>query len=129
MSTTDETKPAGKSGRTKVREGGQMTVVSTPRAPKAIGPYSQAVQVGDAVYTSGQIALDPATGQMIDGDVRAQATQVLANLKAVIEAHRNGMAHSSTPPTRRSSDLSARSAVMVVLTSRRCSISLFERRG
>ena len=58
-------------------------VIQTADAPAAIGPYSQAVVVGDALYTSGQIALDPATGELIVGDVRAQATQVMRNLHAV----------------------------------------------
>ena len=61
-------------------------VVSTNQAPAAIGPYSQAVRIGDTLYTSGQIALDPATGQLVEGDVRAQATRVMQNLRAVIEA-------------------------------------------
>jgi 2-iminobutanoate/2-iminopropanoate deaminase len=64
------------------------TIVRTSEAPAAIGPYSQAVtvQVGDKrmVFTSGQIALDPKTGAMIEGDVDAQTRQVLANLKAVL---------------------------------------------
>ena len=66
----------------------EKTIVRTSEAPAAIGPYSQAVtvQVGDKrmVFTSGQIALDPKTGTMIDGDVDAQTRQVLANLKAVL---------------------------------------------
>jgi 2-iminobutanoate/2-iminopropanoate deaminase len=59
--------------------------VSTPQAPKAIGPYSQAVIHNGIVYLSGQIAIDPATNQLIDGDVVAQTHRVLANLKAVLE--------------------------------------------
>lgn len=66
----------------------EKTIVRTSDAPAAIGPYSQAVtvQVGDKrmVFTSGQIALDPKTGAMIEGDVDAQTRQVLANLKAVL---------------------------------------------
>lgn len=58
----------------------------TNNAPAAIGPYSQAVRAGDTVYLSGQIPLDPATGTMVDGDVRAQAMRVFANMKAVCEA-------------------------------------------
>jgi 2-iminobutanoate/2-iminopropanoate deaminase len=61
-------------------------IVSTPTAPKAIGPYSQAVVHNGIVYLSGQIALDPATNQLIEGDVVAQTHRVLANLKAVLEA-------------------------------------------
>lgn len=60
--------------------------VSTPDAPAAIGPYSQAVVHGGLVYCSGQIAIDPATGQVVAGDVAAQTAQVLTNLRAVLEA-------------------------------------------
>lgn len=62
------------------------TVISTPNAPAAIGTYSQAVKVGDTVYLSGQIPLVPATMEMVEGDIRAQITQVFENLKAVCEA-------------------------------------------
>jgi 2-iminobutanoate/2-iminopropanoate deaminase len=60
--------------------------VSSPNAPAAIGPYSQAVRVGDFVYTSGQVALDPATGKLVHGGIAEQATRVLENLKAVLAA-------------------------------------------
>jgi len=60
--------------------------VSTPNAPAAIGPYSQAVRTGDFLFTSGQIALDPATGQIVSGGIAEQTTQVLENLKAILEA-------------------------------------------
>lgn len=60
-------------------------IISTPNAPAAIGTYSQAVQVGDFVYMSGQIGLDPATMQMVDG-IDAQIARVFDNLKAVAEA-------------------------------------------
>lgn len=62
------------------------TVVSTPAAPAAIGPYSQAIRAGDTVYLSGQIALDPATGQLVAGDFEAQVRRAFENLKAVCEA-------------------------------------------
>ena len=62
-----------------------MNVIQTPNAPSAIGPYSQAMVVGDLLFTSGQIPLR-ADGTLNDGDIAAQTTQVLANLKAVIEA-------------------------------------------
>ncbi|MCQ4164747.1 RidA family protein [Tahibacter harae] len=62
------------------------TIIATDNAPKAIGPYSQAVQVGNTIYTSGQIPLDPSTGEMIGGDITAQARRVFENLRAVIEA-------------------------------------------
>lgn len=64
----------------------QRTIISTDKAPAAIGPYSQAVKVGDTVYLSGQIALDPQTKEMIAGDVVVQATRVFNNLQAVSEA-------------------------------------------
>ncbi len=62
-----------------------MKVIQTPNAPAAIGPYSQAMVVGDLLFTSGQIPLR-ADGTLSDGDITVQTTQVLANLKAVIEA-------------------------------------------
>lgn len=61
-------------------------IVSTDKAPKAIGPYSQAVVWNGIAYLSGQIPLDPATGQLIEGDVSAQTERVIENLKAVLEA-------------------------------------------
>ena len=60
------------------------TAVSTTDAPAAIGPYSQAVRVGDTLYTSGQVALDPATGQLVPGGITEQTVRVLENLKAVL---------------------------------------------
>jgi 2-iminobutanoate/2-iminopropanoate deaminase len=60
--------------------------IATTQAPAAIGPYSQAVRIGDLVYTSGQVALDPASGQIVSGGIEAQTTRVLENLKAVLEA-------------------------------------------
>lgn len=61
-------------------------IVSTDRAPKAMGAYSQAVLANGFAFLSGQIPLDPATGQLIDGDTAAQTRRVLDNLKAVLEA-------------------------------------------
>jgi 2-iminobutanoate/2-iminopropanoate deaminase len=58
----------------------------TDSAPKAIGPYSQAVEIDGWLYTSGQVALDPATHKLVDGDFEAQAKQVFANLEAVLKA-------------------------------------------
>ncbi|MBQ3126299.1 MAG: RidA family protein [Clostridia bacterium] len=60
--------------------------ISTPNAPAAIGPYSQAVSIGGLIYTSGQIALDPVSGQITGSDVTAQAEQVMRNLEAVLTA-------------------------------------------
>ena len=61
-------------------------IVSTEKAPKAIGPYSQAVVSNGVAYLSGQIPNDPATGQLVEGDITAQTERVLQNLKAVLEA-------------------------------------------
>lgn len=61
-------------------------IIQTDRAPKAIGTYSQAVRAGNTVYLSGQIPLDPATMQLVGGDVRAQIARVFDNLRAVAEA-------------------------------------------
>lgn len=61
-------------------------IVSTEKAPKAIGPYSQAVVLNGVAFLSGQIPLDPATGQLVEGDIAAQTERVLENLKAVLEA-------------------------------------------
>jgi 2-iminobutanoate/2-iminopropanoate deaminase len=61
-------------------------VIQTDKAPKAIGPYSQAIKIDGFLFTSGQIALDPATGKLIDGDISAQTRRVLENLKAVLES-------------------------------------------
>jgi 2-iminobutanoate/2-iminopropanoate deaminase len=60
--------------------------VSTPSAPRAIGPYSQAIRAGSLLFVSGQIALDPATGAMIEGDVAAQTHRVLQNLGEILTA-------------------------------------------
>lgn len=63
-----------------------MKIVSTNNAPGAIGPYSQAIIAGGMVYTSGQIAIDPATGNMVEGGVKEQTEQVCKNVKALLEA-------------------------------------------
>ena len=60
--------------------------VSTDKAPKAIGPYEQAIKVGELVFTAGQIPIDPQTGNLIAGGIAEQTRQVLENLKAVVEA-------------------------------------------
>ena len=61
-------------------------IVHTDQAPAAIGPYSQAIVAGSFLFTAGQIALDPATGQIVQGDVTAQTERVLTNLAAVLES-------------------------------------------
>ena len=60
-------------------------VISTTKAPAAIGPYSQAIQIGNLVYTSGQIPIDPATGQFVEGGIKNQTRQSLLNVKAILE--------------------------------------------
>jgi reactive intermediate/imine deaminase len=62
------------------------TIIATPHAPKAIGTYSQAVKTGTTVYLSGQIPLDPATGELVPGDMEAQVRRAFENLKAVAVA-------------------------------------------
>jgi 2-iminobutanoate/2-iminopropanoate deaminase len=64
----------------------QRSTVATSNAPKAIGPYSQAIKAGELLFCSGQIPLDPATGEMIEGDIPTLTRQVLRNLQAVLEA-------------------------------------------
>jgi 2-iminobutanoate/2-iminopropanoate deaminase len=61
-------------------------IVQTPAAPAAIGPYSQAIRIGNLVFTSGQIPLEPVSGQLITGTIEEQTRQVLQNVKAVLEA-------------------------------------------
>src|SRR5882672_713710 len=61
-------------------------IVSTEKAPRAIGPYSQATIAGDLIFTSGQIALDPSTQQLVQGDIRVQTERVMDNLAAVLDA-------------------------------------------
>ena len=63
-----------------------MEIISTENAPKAIGPYSQAICAGDFVFTSGQIPLDPTTGLVVEGGIAEQAEQVMKNLGAVLTA-------------------------------------------
>lgn len=67
-------------------------IIHSKSAPDAIGPYSQAVQVGDTVYLSGQIPLDPETMELVEGDIRTQATRVFDNLKAVLNEAGGDMA-------------------------------------
>jgi len=61
-------------------------IISTPNAPAAIGTYSQAVRVGNTIWVSGQISLDPATKELVKGDMEAQVRQVFENLKAIVAA-------------------------------------------
>lgn len=66
-------------------------VVQTEKAPKAIGPYSQAIQAGDFLFLSGQVPLDPKTGELVKADIRQQTEQVLENIKGVLESQKLGM--------------------------------------
>jgi 2-iminobutanoate/2-iminopropanoate deaminase len=68
-------------------------VISTPKAPAAIGPYSQAIRVGNLVYTSGQIPIDPATGAFAEGGIKEQTRQSLTNVKAILEEAGTSMAN------------------------------------
>lgn len=61
-----------------------MKAISTKKAPAAIGPYSQAIRVGNLVYTSGQIPIDPATGAFVEGGIREQTRQSLTNVRAIL---------------------------------------------
>ncbi|MHB8303496.1 MAG: RidA family protein [Acidobacteriaceae bacterium] len=64
----------------------QKIAIHASQAPAALGPYSQAIRIGDFVFTSGQVALDPATGQLVSGSIEAQTHRVLQNLQAVLAA-------------------------------------------
>lgn len=68
-------------------------IVRTENAPDAIGPYSQAVVAGGFVYTAGQLALDPRTGQLVPGDVRIQTKRVMENIKAILESAGSSLAN------------------------------------
>ena len=61
-------------------------VIRSEKAPKAIGPYSQAIQTGNLVFTSGQVAIDPATGKLVEGGIKEQTHRVMENLKVLLEA-------------------------------------------
>ena len=69
------------------------SAVSTSAAPGAIGPYSQAVRIGNLVFTSGQVAFDPATGHLVAGGITEQTTRVLENIKAVLAAAGTDLTH------------------------------------
>ena len=71
----------------------KKSIVHTDKAPKAIGPYSQAIRTDSMIYTAGQTGLDPATGELIGNTVEEQTRQVLANLQNVIEAAGSTLAH------------------------------------
>ncbi len=81
------------SGRSRGVTSGGARAVSTGRAPKAIGPYAQAIASGELVFCSGQVALDPQSGQLLAGGIREQTKRVLGNLSAVLEASGSDLAH------------------------------------
>jgi len=66
-------------------------VITTDRGPQAIGPYSQAIKANGFIFISGQIAFDPATGKLVEGDIRAQTERVMENLKGIVEAAGSAM--------------------------------------
>lgn len=68
------------------------TVIKTDKAPAAIGPYSQAIEVNGMIYTSGVVPIDPATGEVVSGDIRVQAKRVFESVKALLEAAGSDMA-------------------------------------
>lgn len=91
----------------------QRTKISTPNAPAAIGPYNQGIRNGQLVYTSGQIALDPATGKLVGDDVESQTHRVLQNLQAVLNSAGTSLASviKTTVFLTRMSDFQAMNAV------------------
>lgn len=64
----------------------ERNAITTPHAPKALGPYSQAIRHGNLVFSAGQIGIDPATGKLVEGGIEAQTRRVLQNLAAILEA-------------------------------------------
>jgi 2-iminobutanoate/2-iminopropanoate deaminase len=70
-----------------------LTSIATPHAPGAIGPYSQGIIANGFLYTAGQIALDPKTGQIVEGGIQEQTTRVMSNLKGILEAAGLDFAH------------------------------------
>ena len=71
---------------TKINTGNNKKVIATDKAPKAIGPYSQAIEIDNTLYLAGQIGLDPASGKLVDGGIEKQTDRVMKNLQAVLDA-------------------------------------------
>jgi len=69
-----------------IRSSGMKKIISTTAAPGAIGPYSQAVEINGTLYVSGQVAIDPTTGKIVEGGIKEQTTQVMKNIKAILLA-------------------------------------------
>jgi len=76
-----------------IRRRNMINIIKTSNAPGAIGPYSQATNYGDLVFTSGQIALSPETGQIVGDDISSQTEQVMKNIKGLLEASGSDMSH------------------------------------
>ena len=68
-------------------------IISTRKAPKAIGPYAQAIKLGELLFLSGQIPLDPETGELVEGDIKDQTRRVLNNIKAILDAADTSLDH------------------------------------
>jgi 2-iminobutanoate/2-iminopropanoate deaminase len=66
------------------------TIIKPPKSPPAIGPYNHAVRIGDLLFCAGQIPIDPATGNLVEGDIKAQTERALANVRAILEDQRLG---------------------------------------
>jgi 2-iminobutanoate/2-iminopropanoate deaminase len=75
------------------KERKMKTIIHSDDAPKAVGPYSQAVRTGNLLFTAGQVPLDPVTGKLVEGDIKAQAEQAMKNLQAVLAAAGTGFEH------------------------------------
>jgi 2-iminobutanoate/2-iminopropanoate deaminase len=71
----------------------KKTVIKPASAPAAVGPYNHAVRIGDLLFTAGQIPLDPATGQIVTGDIKAQTERVLENIKIILQSQNLTFAH------------------------------------
>ncbi len=84
--TTKKAAPSKTTRKRSTSLGAKRTVISTELAPKAVGPYSQAIRAGGLVFCAGQAAIDPAVGKLIEGDVPAQTRRVLQNISAILEA-------------------------------------------
>ena len=86
MAVKKTTRKVTKKAAAKAPRPTKRTVISTELAPKAIGPYSQGIRIGDLIYTAGQAAVDPAVGKLIEGDISAQTRRTLQNISAILDA-------------------------------------------
>ena len=90
---TSEVKKPERGYAESLNVGLERLVIQTDDAPAAIGPYSQAIRVDSSVFTAGQIPLDPATGKLVDGDIKVQARQVMNNLSAILTSAGTSLAN------------------------------------